>query len=127
MYLELSIVEFCSTWSLYLNDKESFFSCACRTGFGIEIVYLRLGLEPTWLGLRPSQNLAWDWNPHGWDLNPAKTHGTWFQDLMKLGFLTSHRRKNSVRDKVIGKKWIYSDTERRTLHRVWSIAEDECS
>ena len=56
MSLELSIVEFCSTWSLYLNDKESFFSCTCRTGFGIEIVYLRLGLEPTWLGLMPSQN-----------------------------------------------------------------------
>ena len=75
MSLELSIVEFCSTWSLYLNDKESFFSCACRTGFGIETVYLRLGLEPMWLGLRPSQNLAWDWNPHGWDLNPAQRHG----------------------------------------------------
>ena len=29
----------------------------------------------------------------------------------------SHRRKNSVREKVIGKKWIYSDTERSTLHR----------
>ena len=27
----------------------------------------------------------------------------------------SHYRKNSVRDKVIGKKWIYS--ERNTLHR----------
>ena len=25
---------------------------------------------------------------------------------MKLRFLMSHRRKNSVRDKVIGKKWI---------------------
>ena len=30
---------------------------------------------------------------------------------MKLRFLMSHHRKNSVRDKVIG-KWIYSDTER---------------
>ena len=39
----------------------------------------------------------------------------WFQDLMKLRFLMSHRRKNSVRDKVIGKKWIY--LERNTLHR----------
>ena len=38
----------------------------------------------------------------------------WFQDLMKLRFLMSHRGKNSVRDKVIGKKWIYS--ERNTLH-----------
>ena len=27
----------------------------------------------------------------------------------------SHHRKNSVRDKVIGKKWI--DLERNTLHR----------
>ena len=59
-----------------------------------------LGLEPTKLGL-----------------NPAKTHSTWFQDLMKLRFLMSHRRKNSVRDKVIGKKWIYSDSERNTFRR----------
>ena len=39
-----------------------------------------------------------------WDLNPAKTHSTWFQDLMKFRFLMSHHRKNPVRDKVIGKK-----------------------
>ena len=36
---------------------------------------------------------------------------------MKLRFLMSHRGKNSVRDKVIGKKWIYSDSESSTLHR----------
>ena len=36
---------------------------------------------------------------------------------MKLRFLVSHHRKNSVRDKVIGKKWIYPDSERSTLHR----------
>ena len=69
------------------------------------------------LQAEPSQNPAWDLNPRGWDSNLAKTHGTWFQDLMKLGFLMSHRRKNSVRDKVTGKKWIYSDTERSTLQR----------
>ena len=34
---------------------------------------------------------------------------SWFQDLMKLRFLMSHCRKNSVRDKVIGKKWIYRE------------------
>ena len=45
---------------------------------------------------------------------------------MRLMFLMSHRRKNSVRDKVIGKKWIYSNTGRRTLHRVRAIAEGEC-
>ena len=52
---------------------------------------------------------------------------------MKLRFLMSHRRKNSVRDKVIGKEWIYSDSERSTFHgqsvghhrgqvRPWSLA-----
>ena len=71
----------------------------------------------------------------GWDLNPCartRTHmartwaqpkptvfklrsHTWFQDLMKLRFLIPHGRKNSVRDKVIHKKWIYLD--RNTLHR----------
>ena len=76
-----------------------------------------LGLEPIWLGLEPSQNLAWDTNLHGWDSDPAKTNGTWFQDLMKLRFLMSHHRKNSMRDKVIGKKWIYADSQRSTLHR----------
>ena len=68
----------------------------------------------------------WDLNPGGWDSNPAKTHRTWFQGLMKFRFLMSHRRKNSLRDKLIGKKWIYSDSERSTLHRVWAIAEGEC-
>ena len=33
-----------------------------------------------------------------------KGKSTWSQDLMKLRFLMSHGRKNSVRDKVIGKK-----------------------
>ena len=97
-----------------------------------------LGLEPTRTGLEPSQNPDWDLNPHSWDSNPAKTltrtwthtagtrtwpkstvfqlrSHTWFQDLMKLRFLMSHCRKDSVRDKVIGKKWIY--LERNTLYR----------
>ena len=34
---------------------------------------------------------------------------------MKFRFLMSHHRKNSVKDKVIDKKWIY--LERSTLHR----------
>ena len=33
---------------------------------------------------------------------------TWFQDLLKLRFLVSHLRKDSARDKLITKKWIYS-------------------
>ena len=36
---------------------------------------------------------------------------------MKLRFLMSHCGKNWVRDKVVGKKRVYSDTERNTLHR----------
>ena len=40
---------------------------------------------------------------------------------MKLRFLISHCRKNSVMDKVIGKKWIY--LERNILHRMWAISE----
>ena len=79
----------------------------------IETIHLRLGLEPMC-----------------WDSNLAKTRfgmltcvtrtrtqpkpkvfqlraDTLFQDLMKLRLLMSHCRKNSVRDKVIGKKWIY--------------------
>ena len=60
---------------------------------------------------------AWDFNTCGWESNPAKTHSTLFQHLMKFRFLVSLCRKNSVRAKVIGKKWIYSDTERRILHR----------
>ena len=122
-----------------------------------------LGLEPTWPGLEPRQNPAWDLNPRRWDsnlakillgtlglepmcwdsnpaktllgtwtsiglgLNRAKTHSTWLQDLMKLRFLVSHRRKNSARHKVIDKKWIYLDLERSTLHSVWAIIEGECS
>ena len=32
--------------------------------------------------------------------------------------------KNSVRDTVIGKRWICLDSEKRTLHRVWAITEE---
>ena len=56
----------------------------------------------------------WDLNPCGQDSNTAKSYGIWFQDLMKLR-LMSHLRKNSVKDKVIGKKWI--NLERKARHR----------
>ena len=75
---------------------------------------LKLGLEPTYQAS-----------------NFAKTHDIpneiipLFQHLMKLGFLMSYHRKKSVRDKVIGKKWIYLD--RNTIHRVWAISEGDNS
>ena len=40
---------------------------------------------------------------------------TWFQDLMKLRFLIAQHTSYSVRDKVIGKKWIYSDQRETCL------------
>jgi len=44
---------------------------------------------------------------------------------MKLRFLISHHRKNSLRGKEIGKEWIY--LERNTLHRqgLWAISKSE--
>ena len=81
----------------------------------------RLGLEPMRPGLKPGQNPDWDLNPRAQDSKPAKTHSLPTEithvvsGLMKLRFLMCHRRKNSVWDKVIGKKWIY--LERKTLHR----------
>ena len=56
----------------------------------------------------------------------------WFQHLTKLRFLflMAHRRKNSVRDKVIGKRWIlqretHSTEECGPSQRV-SAAVSEC-
>ena len=69
---------------------------------GNKPIYLRMGLETTWLGLEPRQ-----------------TQATWFQDLMKLRFLMSHCRKNSVRGKVIGKSKemnLFRFREKHTLH-----------
>ena len=67
------------------------FSC---TGWDSKQPKPKLGLKPTFFS--------------------SKSH-TWSQDLMKLRFFTSQHRKNSVRDKVIGEKWIY--LERDTFHR----------
>ena len=59
-----------------------------------------LGLEPTWLELKPDQN--------PWYLVAGPN---------KAQVLMSHCRRTSVRDKVIGKKWLYSDSERNILHK----------
>ena len=61
---------------------------------GSETTYLELGLQTHGL---PTEITDLVWDP------------------MKFRFLMSYCRKNSVRDQVIGKKWI--DTERNTLHR----------
>ena len=51
----------------------------------------------------------WDFNPRDWDLNPAKTHGTWFQDLMKFRFLVSAQKEFGERP---------SDREEEDLLRI---------
>ena len=71
-------------------------------------------------------------DPCGQDSNPAKTQfGTQIHDLLiritslvsGLRFFASQHGKNSVRDKAIGKKWVY--LERNTPHRVRAILEDK--
>ena len=79
-----------------------------------ETMQLKLGLEPTYQAS-----------------NFAKTHDIpkeiipLFQHLMKLRFLMSYHGKKSVRDKVIGKKWIYLD--RNTIHGMWAISKRDNS
>ena len=70
-----------------------------------ETVPFRLGREPKWPGLESNQNST---------VFELRSH-TWPQNLTKPGFLMSHHRKNSGRNKVIGERWIY--LERNTLHR----------
>ena len=52
------------------------------------------------------------------NLQASNQDHTWSLDLMRLKFLMSHHRRNSVRDKVIGQKWIC--LERSTLCRQWT-------
>ena len=68
----------------------------------------------TWTQPKPCLEIKHTWLRYKSSQNP------WYlvsHYLLKLRFLMSHCRKNSVRDKVIGKKWIYSDSEGSTLHR----------
>ena len=74
--------------------------------------------------------LSLELDPCGQDSNLAKTQfGTQTHDLLiritylvsGLRFFVSQHGKNSVTDKVIGKKWIY--LERNTPHRVRAILE----
>ena len=105
-----------------LSLSSSLHLCHCLQNIGqviifpfskavLEADYLRLGLKPTWQGLCAvlSHSVASDW-----DLSLSKTHGAWFQDLIKLRLLMSHCKKNSVRDTAIGNRCICLDLERST-------------
>ena len=77
----------------------------------------------------------WDLNPWAWNsaqpklrLRPDPTvfqlrSHAWSQNLIKLRFSMSHCRKNSVRDRVIDRKWIYLDTQ--SIDRLQSISKGE--
>ena len=60
-----------------------------------------------------------------WDLSPAKTHGAWFQDLMKLRFLMFHCKKFSERHSERSEVDLFRFREKHTP-RVGAITEDEC-
>ena len=69
-------------------------------------------------GTRAQPNPPW-----GWSLVFQLRSHTWFQALMKFKFLLSHHRKNAVRDKVTGKKWIYLEIQRNTAWLVFVVLE----
>ena len=88
---------------------------------GIETVHLRLGLQlmcghsnPDRTQFRTQTHVAKTWTQPKPTVFQLRSH-TWFQGLMKLRCLMSYHRKNPVRDKEIGKKWIC--LERSTPHR----------
>ena len=62
-------------------------------------------------------------NPRGWDSNPGETH------YLVLGpneaLVLDISLQKEFRDKVISKKSIYSDLEKNTLHRDWTITESK--
>ena len=81
----------------------------------VETVYLRLGLKPTWQRFCAMLNHSVRSDQ---DLNPAKIHDSWFQDLMKHRFLMFHCKKRIQGKTAIGKRWICLDLKRSTVHRV---------
>ena len=84
--------------------------CLQSTGQVIIFPFLKVVFETVCLrlGLKPMRQKLCAMLSHSImssrDLNMAKTHGAWFQDLMKLMFLISHCKKNSARDIEIGKR-----------------------
>ena len=83
-----------------------------------ETIYLRLGLHPMCQYLNPAKTQSNARTEEArTQIQPKHRLGlapvifslvslAWCLDLLRLRFFVSHCRKNSVRDKVIGKKWI---------------------
>ena len=62
---------------------------------------------------------------HHWIPSSQGEKNAWFQDPVKLEFLMSYHRKNSLRDKMVGKTWIYLEKPPPPPERVWTISEGE--
>ena len=116
------------TWKADRGARKAMVHRVAKTQTWLNVHACRSPQTGTWTpvsGLQPSQNPVWDsthmsgtWTQPKSTVFQLRSH-TWFRDLMKLRFL-SHCRKNSLRDKVIGKKWIY--LERDIPHRQCAAA-----
>jgi len=60
------------------------------------------------LGLEPSQNPDWDFNPFGWDTNLAKTHSL----LTEITDLVSRPNEGQVLDVSLQKESIERQSDR---------------
>ena len=79
--------------------------------------------NPARTQFRTQTHIVRTWNQPNPTVFQLRSH-TWFQGLMKLRCFMSYYRKNPVRDKELGKKWICLErcTPRR---RVGDISEGE--
>ena len=54
----------------------------------------------------------------GRDLNMAKTHGAWFQDLMKLRFMMPHCKKFSERHSEVRGRFVWIQRQAQSIEHV---------
>ena len=118
---------------LWVCANETVWNRAPQIGTWTHVPGLKPSLNPEWdmrPGLEPGQNPDWDLNPCS-RTHPAKTHSlptevTYLVSGLNEAQVLDVSLQNSVRDKVIGNKWIY--LERNTPQsRVWAISEGEKS
>ncbi|CAI9162539.1 unnamed protein product [Rangifer tarandus platyrhynchus] len=92
-----------------------------------ETVCLRLGLEPMWWELKPSQNPAWDFNLHDWDSSPAKAHDICYGPNEAQFLDVSLQKEYSERQRQVRSGFIQIQKEADSdSGRVWAITEGEC-
>ena len=74
-------------------------------------------------GTQTQPKPAWDLNARGWELKPSQNPLYLVSEPNEAQVLdVSSQKEFSERQ---SKKWIYSDTERSTLHRLCAIPEGD--